>query len=315
LLLVRDRKVADQLAPLIEAATYAASTYTDTLQGALELLACRPFGVVILDDHLRQGSGLQALARLRERYPALPIIMVSAARCERTAIDAFHLGVTDYIPKEDGYGDLVAALVAQLAAQEPLIPQTRLLNIPKDVPVALLAATYQNRLRVIGGQCDAAGLRELAVLETAGGFVVRAVSLHDHRAEVLEFANAHFAQLVGDAITARGTRSLVAHPLLPTGYEDAWRAIGRALDEREAKDVTIVELEQRVVVSGRQQTNGYHESSYERFEWMLEAEDLKALVDQAFYQRDDGRRAHPASSGTRRPARRGPLWASYRVLK
>ena len=138
--------------------------------------------------------------------------MGEAVRLQQVASRAFN------------YGDLVVALVTQLAAQEPLTPQTRLLDSPEDVPVALLCPTYQNHLRLIGGRCDAAGLRELAVLETTGGLVVRAVSRHEHRAEVLEFADAHFAQLVGDAIATRGTRSLAVHPLLPTGYEDALRA-------------------------------------------------------------------------------------------
>ena len=295
LLLMRDRHEAGRLAALLDASLYAATAHADTVQGALTLLAQRPFGVIILDDRLRQDSGIQALARLRERYPALPVIMVSAAQSERLAIDAFHLGVTDYIPKHRGYGDLVVALVTQLAAQERLTPQTRLLDTPEDVPVDLLQPTYQNRLRLIGAECDVAGLRELAVLETVGGFVVRAVCLHEHRAEVLEFADAHFAHLVSEAIGARGLCTLAPHPLLPTGYEDAWRAIGHALDERGARDVTLVELEQRLVVSGRQRTNGYHESGHDRFEWMLGPQDLRTLLDQSYYRRDDGRRARRTS--------------------
>ena len=61
-----------------------------------------------LDAQLRGGTGIQALMRVRERYPALPVIMVSAARSEDAAIDAFHLGVTDYIPKKRGYGVFVS---------------------------------------------------------------------------------------------------------------------------------------------------------------------------------------------------------------
>jgi len=292
---MRDRKEADRLAALLDGVAYAAPAYTDTVQGALDLLAGRPFGVVILDDQLRQGSGIQALARLRERYPAVPVIMVSAAQSEGTAIDAFHLDVADYIPKKPGYGDIVAALVAQLAAQEPLTPQTRLLDTPENVPAALLRPTYENRLRLIGDQCDAAGLRELVVLEAAGGFVVRAISLHDQRVDVLEFADTHFAQLVSDAIATRGTRSLAVHPLLPTGYEDALRAIGHELDGHEAKQVTIVELEQHLMVCGRRRTDGYHESGHDRFEWMLGPEALRAWLDQGYYRRDSGRRAHRAS--------------------
>ncbi len=153
LLVLRDRSEAEGLAALIAAAVYAAPAYTDTVQGALDLLASAPYGVVILDDHPRGGTGLAALTRVRERYPALPVIMVSAARSEGTAIDAFHLGVTDYIPKKRGYGEVVAALVAQLAAHVPLTPRTRLLDLPDGISGALIRPTYQNRLRLIGDQC------------------------------------------------------------------------------------------------------------------------------------------------------------------
>ena len=85
------------------------------------------------------------------------------------------------------------------------------------------------------------------------------------------------------------------HPLLPTGYEDALRAIGHELDGHEAKHVTIVELEQHLMVCGRRRTDGYHESGHDRFEWMLGPEALRAWLDQGYYRRNGGRRAHRAS--------------------
>src|ERR671930_1192116 len=136
LLVMRHRKEADQLAAMIaaEVSVYAAPAYTDTVQGALDLLAQRRFGVLILDDQLRGGTGIQALTRVRERYPALPVIMVPAARSEDAAIQAFHLGVADYIPKKRGYGELVVRLATQLAAGESLTPPTRQVDVPDHVP-------------------------------------------------------------------------------------------------------------------------------------------------------------------------------------
>src|SRR5947209_2446047 len=187
LLVMRHRKEAEQLAAMIAATVNATPAYADTMHGALDLLAQRCFGVLILDDQLRGGTGIQALARVRERYPTLPVIMVSAARSEDAAIDAFHLGVTDYIPKKRGYRDLVVGLVTQLAASAPLTPQMHLLDVPPDIPKELLGPTYQNRLRLIGRQCDELGLRELAIVEAAHGIVVRAIVPQDRRVEMLEF--------------------------------------------------------------------------------------------------------------------------------
>jgi DNA-binding NarL/FixJ family response regulator len=291
LLVMRHRKEADQLAAMIAAAgsVHAAPAYTDTMQGALDLLAQRRFGVLILDDQLRGGTGIQALARVRQRYPALPVIMVSAAQSEDAAIDAFHLGVADYIPRKRGYGDRVVGLVTQLAAGEPPAPPTRQLDVPDHVPEVLFDPTYQNRLRVIGCECDALGLRELTILEATAGFVVQASVPQEKRAEVLEFADAHFARLASEAATMRGQRaSTPPHALLPTGYEDALRALGHELDRRTAERVTILELEQCLLVCGHQPTEGHRENASSRFEWVLAAEELAALLDGSYDQRSRG---------------------------
>jgi CheY-like chemotaxis protein len=279
---MRHRKEAEQLAAMIAAAVDATPAYADTMHGALELLAQRRFGVLILDDQLRGGTGIQALARVRERYPALPVIMVSAARSEDAAIDAFHLGVADYIPKKRGYGDLVVRLVTQLVAGASLTRQTRLLDVPPHIPAALLVPTYQNRLRVIGRQCDALGLCELAILEAVGGFVVRGIRMRDGQAEVLEFADAHFAHLVSEVITMRDQG---VDPPHHAWYEDTLRAIGHELDRRALDRVTIVELKQGLLVSGRQPTEGLRANENGRLEWVFAAEELMALLDEAYSRR------------------------------
>jgi CheY-like chemotaxis protein len=292
LLVMRHRKEAEQLAAMIAAAVDATPAYADTAQGALDLLAQRRFGVLILDDQLRGGTGIQALARVRERYPALPVIMVSAARSEDAAIDAFHLGVVDYIPKKRGYGDLVVRLVTQLATGASLTPQTRLLDVPPHIPEALLVPTYQNRLRVIGRQCDALGLCELAILEAVGGFVVRGIRMRDGRAEVLEFADAHFAHLVSEVITMRDQRVDTPHH---AWYEDTLRAIGHELDRSAVDRVTIVELQQSLLVSGHQTTKGHRANENGRFEWVLAAGELMALLDKAYDRRSRQWAAHQVS--------------------
>jgi len=286
LLLMPDRLEANRLAALIGAAVYAAPAYVDTTRGALDLLAQRTVGVLILDAQLRGETGVQALTRLRTRYPALPVIMVSDARAENTAIDAFHLGVLDYIPKKRGYGDLVVRLVTQLATNAPLTAQTRLLDVPDTIPAALLDPTYQNRLRLIGRHCDALGLYDLAIVETARGVIVRALTATRHAVETLEFDDRHFAHLVSEAIDIRGHHQPLRPPaLLPTGYEDILRALGWTLDQRHAERVTIVELERCLIVCGQQPMEGAENTAYGRFEWVIEAEEIRVLSDTAYQQR------------------------------
>jgi hypothetical protein len=144
---------------------------------------------------------------------------------------------------------------------------------------------------VIGRRCDALGLRELAILEAVGGFVVRAIRPQDGRAEMLEFADAHFAHLVSEVITMRDQR-------VPTPrhawYEDTLRAVGHELDRRAVDRVTIVELKQCLLVSGYQPT-GHGDGETGHFEWVLAAGELLALLDDAYDRRGCEREAEQAS--------------------
>jgi hypothetical protein len=96
---------------------------------------------------------------------------------------------------------------------------------------------------------------------------------------VLKFADAHFAHLIREAVTTRIQRGPTPdHALLPTGYEDALRAIGHELDRRRGDRVTVIELEQCLLVRGHQPTGG---CEHRRVEWVLAAEELTALLDVA----------------------------------
>jgi DNA-binding NarL/FixJ family response regulator len=72
----------------------------DTLQQAFELAAGDPaFDLVMLDLGLPGCSGLQALERFRERFPSLPVVVVSAASDLTTITTALDLGAMGFIPK------------------------------------------------------------------------------------------------------------------------------------------------------------------------------------------------------------------------
>jgi hypothetical protein len=109
---------------------------------------------------------------------------------------------------------------------------------------------------------------------------------------MLEFADVHFAHLVSEVITIRDQPVPTPHH---AWYEDTLRAIGHELDRRAVDRVTIVELEQCLLVSGHQATEGHRANAYGRFEWVLAAEDLLALLDQAYDRRSRERAAHQVS--------------------
>ena len=55
--------------------------------------------VLLLDLHMADSSGLSVLMDLRQDYPALPIVIVSASEEPRVAAAAAQLGAAGFIPK------------------------------------------------------------------------------------------------------------------------------------------------------------------------------------------------------------------------
>jgi hypothetical protein len=145
-----------------------------------------------------------------------------------------------------------------------------------------------NELDAIAQRKDstvAAVLRRLAMERLEQ---LRGSAPQDQRAEVRASADARVAHLVSAAIPRRDQPVLTPHH---AWYEDTLRAIGHELDRRAVSRVTIVELEQCLLVYGHQITEG--ESS--RFERVLTAEDLMALLDEAYARRGRPWAAHKAS--------------------
>jgi len=70
-----------------------------TAQETENYLQSHPVDCVLLDYRLGADSGLELLARLREKGHDTPVIAVSGQGDERVAIEALKLGANDYIPK------------------------------------------------------------------------------------------------------------------------------------------------------------------------------------------------------------------------
>lgn len=235
-------------------------------------------------------DGLAALLDIRNHRQNLPVIMVSRSRSEKVAVGAFHAGVVDYVPMTRGYEQAVASLISQIKVSHAggaIVPAQ---IIPPNVEDRVLQASYQNKLRVIGRHLDLYGFRRINVLEVDGGFIVRATPADDRTVETLEFVDQQFSQLIAAAAAHRGDgeKSVrTASTLLPTGYEDYFRAIGYQLDQHAAEAVTISELEELAVVGGVGRVDETGVSRYGPIQWLFHPDDVAVLLDQAYQRRRD----------------------------
>jgi DNA-binding response OmpR family regulator len=275
---------AAQLARAIEGLALPRPLILDSGEAAVLWIGANPCDVCVLDYTLPGIDGLEALTRLRQRRPDLPVVMVSGAESERVAIAAFHAGVVDYVPKKTGFADAVAKLVRQAAQSEADSALTPLPLAGADLPEALTQPTYQNRLRVIGRQLDLYNYQSANVLEVAGGFLVRAMSPRSRTPEALEFPDRDFPTLVVNAAHARGEgeRKRTPLPLLPTGYEDFLRAVGRRLDEQHAEAVTLSDLGTFIAVGGVSVAEAYEQTRIGPLQWLMRDEDITFLLDESY---------------------------------
>src|SRR5690348_4293406 len=68
-------------------------------QEALTALDAAVPQVVVSDIRMPGGSGLELLQRIKERYPNLPVIIMTAYSDLESAVAAFQGGAFEYLPK------------------------------------------------------------------------------------------------------------------------------------------------------------------------------------------------------------------------
>ncbi|MGT2928655.1 response regulator [Streptococcus dentasini] len=71
----------------------------NSLQDAEELLESYEIDLILLDVHLKDGSGLELLSDLRKQHSNSDVILITAANEAQTVKEGLHLGVVDYLIK------------------------------------------------------------------------------------------------------------------------------------------------------------------------------------------------------------------------
>ncbi len=100
---------------------------------ALTQLAEGPVDLVLLDVVMPGMDGLEVLRAIRAAYPMLPVVMLTATRTVRTAVDAIKLGALDYLTKPFDVDEL-RLVVRKALAPAPQAPGRAVLD--PDAPTS-----------------------------------------------------------------------------------------------------------------------------------------------------------------------------------
>jgi DNA-binding response OmpR family regulator len=96
----------EDVLPAMGFKTFAAADGREGLDAAAR---CRP-DLILLDMNMPRLSGLEMLAALRKERFAAPAILMTAYGSEHVAIEAFRLGVRDYVVKPFTNQEILAAI-------------------------------------------------------------------------------------------------------------------------------------------------------------------------------------------------------------
>ncbi len=115
-LIVDDYPVDCRIAgAIVEKSTNLSATYAREGQEALESIARKRPAVVLTDLQMPGMNGLELVQSIREKYPRLPVILMTALGSEDVAILALQAGATNYVPKRTLGRDLPETLRQVLA--------------------------------------------------------------------------------------------------------------------------------------------------------------------------------------------------------
>lgn len=84
-----------------------------------------PFDIALLDIMLPTISGFEVCSQLRDRYPRMGIIMLTAKAQEDDKIRGLELGADDYVQKPFSPGELIARIKSLRRRIEPAVSESR----------------------------------------------------------------------------------------------------------------------------------------------------------------------------------------------
>jgi len=144
LLLDDDQIVLDTLSRMLSIAGYEVLATCSTA-GALRELERGGIHVLVADLRLPHGDGLEVLRNVRERWPDVPVIIITGYGTIESAVKAMKVGAFDFLPKPLR-GDQIRQAVQRALEQrvrEPLLRSAARRQRADDMPEQVIGETYQ----------------------------------------------------------------------------------------------------------------------------------------------------------------------------
>jgi DNA-binding NtrC family response regulator len=105
----------------------------DSAEAALRLLEQEEFFMVITDARLNGMSGYEFLGQLKQRWPNIPVLMITAFATPKLAVEAIKAGAIDYLAKPFAPEELLHA-VARCAERHRLLLENATLRARAGEP-------------------------------------------------------------------------------------------------------------------------------------------------------------------------------------
>ena len=135
-------------------------------RAARETLAADPdFDLVLLDLNLGDADGFDVLTEFRGKYPALPVVVVSASDRTSDVIRSIDLGAMGFVPKRSSHEALFEALHMVRSGGIYVPPMTMGTDRP---PEKAEGDTVPSVLRVVRENAEGSGFQTQAPLASLG---------------------------------------------------------------------------------------------------------------------------------------------------
>ena len=160
LMIEDDFMIAESSKTLLQLHDYQVEWVNNGLD-ALKLLQQQNFDVVLLDLGLPMMDGMQVLAKIRQSFPSLPVLIISARDQVQNRVDGLNQGADDYLVKPYEFVELLArmqALLRRSSHEAPASSETAVLRYGD------LVLDVEQHIALLHGQELELSNREWAIL-------------------------------------------------------------------------------------------------------------------------------------------------------